>query len=298
MSNRIIKNKVNISKENKIHFWSIFTTGLVGLFSLWLGVSIQDDINSKNALETKKLARYQMVEAVYPRYEKYIDTCGYVFYDFMEMAELPIYDSVALRLVGDYYQREHAQVVEAMINSVNFLCSSRYYFAENIQEQISINNVSILFGLRLLDYNNTFLDDLIAQKRVGNSINDSIVLELRNSYYTMNTIPYRKQVENMICKKCERLFNTISTHGNDKRCIVDNVVYEMVFLPYINNFEIFLKELTAGPENSNNLGKHIFLLVICIILSLCLCAFLLWYVFDNKVFIRKEEFKEEKHPTN
>ena len=48
MSNNRSRHRINITPENKIQFWTIFTTALVGLFSLWIGITIQDDINTKN----------------------------------------------------------------------------------------------------------------------------------------------------------------------------------------------------------------------------------------------------------
>ncbi|MBQ3946443.1 MAG: hypothetical protein II670_12670 [Alphaproteobacteria bacterium] len=281
MLNRF-RNRVNISKENKVHFWSIFTTAIVGLFSLWLGVSIQDDINTKNAVETEKLARYQMVEAVYPKYEQFIDTCGYVFYDFLERAELPQNDSYTINNVGDYYRLEQTAVTEAMLNSTNFSCSSKFYFAKQSQEKICKNNVAILFGLRLLDRNNTFLYDILNRKNA--SMDKSIALELKSSYYTTNIIPYREQVEQEIGNKTNKLINLIKTHENDTNYIVNNIVYNFVFLPYINNFEIFLQELSAGSNNSKHTSQHILMFIACIIIGFCLCLIILRIVFGVKIF--------------
>lgn len=292
MLNKIIKKKVNITKENKVHFWSIFTTGLVGLFSLWLGVAIQDDINSKNARETQKLARYQMVEAVYPKFEQYIDTSGYVFYDFLEIDEMPVENKA--ELVGGYYLQDQTSVVEAMVNSVNFLCSSRYYFGAKAQEQVCKNNVSILFGLRLLDQNHAFLDDVIKQWSKSPSINDSIRVELRNSFYTKNLFSYRQQVEKHICAKSNVLINKLKTCENDTSSLINAVVYDLIFLPYIDNFNIFSQEMSPAPDVSHHLGKHIILFAICILFGLFFCLFLMRFVFDVKVFIKEEHLQDSQ----
>lgn len=286
MLNRI-RNRINISKENKIHFWSIFTTAIVGLFSLWLGVTIQDDINTKNAVETEKLARYQMVEAVYPKYEQFIDTCGYVFYDFLEKAELPKNDSNTINNVGEYYRLEKEAITQAMLNSTNFSCSSKFYFAQLSQEQICKNNVAILFGLRLLDRNNTFLYDILNHK--NELIEESITSELKSSYYTTNIIPYREQVEKEISNKTNDLIKKIKPHENDTSYIVDNVVYEFVFLPYINSFEIFLQELSAGSNNTKHTGQYILMFAACIVFGFCLCLVILRIVFGVRIFIPKEK---------
>lgn len=285
MLNRL-RNRVNISKENKIYFWSIFTTAIVGLFSLWLGVSIQDDINTRNAVETEKLARYQMVEAVYPKYEQFIDTCGYVFYDFFERAKLPKNDSNTINNVGDYFRLEQDAVTQSMLNSTNFSCSSKFYFAKQSQEQICKNNVSILFGLRLLDRNNAFLSDILNHKNI--LVNESIALELNSSYYTTNIIPYREQVEQEISNKTNNLISLLKTHENDTNYIVNNVIYDFVFLPYINNFEIFLQELSASPNNTKHTSQHILMFIACIIIGFCLCLIILRIVFGVKLFVPKE----------
>jgi len=281
MLNRI-RNRINLSKENKIYFWSIFTTAIVGLFSLWLGVAIQDDINTKNAVETEKLARYQMVEAVYPKYKQFIDTCGYVFFDFLERAELPKNDYNTIKNVGDYYRLEQTAVTEAMLNSTNFSCCSKYYFAKKSQEQISKNNVAILFGLRLLDRNNTFVNEIMNCN--NERIDEYINLELKNSYYTTNIIPFREQVEQEIYCIINNLISKIKTHENDTEYIENNVVYNLIFLPYINNFEVFLQELSAGSNNTKHTGQHILMFAACIVFGFCLCLIILRIVFGVKIF--------------
>lgn len=290
MSCNIFKNKVNITTENKVYFWSIFTTGLVGLFSLWLGIAIQDDINSKNARETQKLARYQMVEAVYPKFEQYIDTSGLVFYDFLEIEETPVENKA--ELVGRYYLQNQTSFVEAMLNSVNFLCNSRYYFGAEAQEQVCRNNVSILFGLRLLDQEHAFLNEVIKQWSNSPNINDSIKIELRNSFYTKNLFSYRQQAEDYICAKSNALIGKFKTAEKNTSSLVDAVVYDLIFTPYIDNFNIFSQEMSPAPDVSQHLGKHIILFAFCIISGLFFCIFLLRFVFDVRIFTK------EKNPQN
>ena len=41
--------KTRLTDEQRVQFWGIFSTALVGLFSFWLGIAIQDDISTKNA---------------------------------------------------------------------------------------------------------------------------------------------------------------------------------------------------------------------------------------------------------
>lgn len=284
------RNSINIDKENKIHFWSIFTTAIVGLFSLWLGITIQDDINTKNALETQKLARYQMVEAIFPKFEQFIDTSGLVFLEFFKIYESEV-DNNKAELAGDFYLHNKEKVYQVMLNAANFVSNSKYYFDGEAQEMLCKNNVAITFGLHLIYPNNTNLLEFIKQWKDCKNINDSIIVELNNSVYTTDMISYRKQVEKEMCKKVNALFKTIRQNDGDTNLIVNSVVHDFIFLPYIENFNIYSNELSP-TSISRHLVKHITILLICIILGLCVFLLLLRFVFDVRIFIQKETIED------
>lgn len=283
----MLKHKVNLSSENKVHFWSIFTTGVVGLFSLWLGIAIQDDINTKNAKETQKLARYQMVEAVYPKFSQYIDTGGYVFFDLIEMSNSISEDSIVGKL-GEYYNNEQNQFIETMKNSVNFMCDNRYYFGKIAQEKICENNTSILFGMRLAENHCSFLQSMVSC-RTCNDLNGLITKELCSAYYAKNTFSFKNQTIDNIQKKANELWKKNRANGMDSLSLMNTALYSFIFVPYIENFNIYSEELIPNDEVTSHLLKHIFVLVGCIILSLVLCVALLHYVFGINIIIKKQK---------
>lgn len=296
MSGKFRKRKVNISHQDKIQFWSIFTTGVVGLFSLWIGITIQDDINTKNAKETQKLARYQMAEAIYPKFVEYIDTCGYVFYDLMEITNTASFSSdskeYVINKVGSYYDREKIPFIETMNNSVNYMSDNQYYlgaiFGKELQERICKNNTSILFGLRLLKHNNEFLFSILNWQN-SEHIQDSITLELSNSYYVKNTIAFKEEINKGILDNYKQFCDNIQEHKSDSSAIVNNAIYQFIFLSYIDNFNIYSQELVPSKDVTSHIGKHIILLVGCILLGLLLFVFLLKHVFGVDKIIQKEE---------
>ena len=296
MSGKTRKRKVNIARQDKIQFWSIFTTGLVGLFSLWLGITIQDDINTKNAKETQKLARYQMAEAIYPKFVEYVDTCGYVFYDLIEIANTSSLSADpkenTINQVGSYYRREQISFIETMNNSVNYMSDNQYYlgaiFGKELQERICKNNTSILFGLRLLRHNNAFLFSILNWQN-NEYARDSIALELSNSYYIKNTLSFKDQVNNGIFDNYQLLCDNVSSHGNDTTAIVNNAIYQFIFLPYLDNFDIYSQELVPSEDVTSHIGKHIILLTGCVILGLLLFVFLLKHVFGGTIFSKENE---------
>lgn len=283
----MFKRKVNLSPENKVHFWSIFTTGVVGLFSLWLGIAIQDDINTKNAKETQKLARYQMVEAVYPKFSQYIDTGGYVFFDLMEMANSISEDSIVAKL-GEYYYNEQNQFIETMKNSVNFMCDNRYYFGKKAQEKICENNTSILFGMRLVEDHCTFLNNIISCN-TSIDLNNLISRELSGAYYAKNTFSFREQTIDNIQKKTNELWGTKKRMDKDSSFLMNASLYHFIFVPYIENFNIYSEELIPNDEVTSHMLKHILILVGCVFLSLVLCVVLLHYVFGIDIIVKKQK---------
>lgn len=296
MFGKLGKRKLNIDRQDKIQFWSIFSTGLVGLFSLWLGITIQDDINTKNAKETQKLARYQMAEAIYPKFVEYIDTCGYVFYDLMEIANtsslLSNPKENLVDKVGAYYKREQIPFIETMNNSVNFMNDNQYYlgaiFGKNLQQRICTNNTSILFGLRLLKRNNSALFSILNWQDCEHP-QDSIALELSNSYYVKNTIAFKDEASKGVYDNYMAFCDNIQSHKNDSIAIVNNAIYQFIFLPYLDNFNIYSQELVPSEDVSSHMWKHIILLAGCIILGLLLFAFLLKHVFGGSFYAKEKE---------
>lgn len=288
--------KINITSENRIHFWSIFTTALVGLFSLWMGISIQDDINTKNAKETQKLARYQMVEALYPKFSQYIDTGYYIFFDMLKYHNIEQVGSLKGEIadsIGAYYSRNQTAFITAMINSVNFMGDTRYYFGKEAQRKICQNNTSILFGLRMLADDNTFLYKVLNNWKPVKDAKDSIVIELCASYYAKNVFSFRESANDYIYEKCNKFQKDVEKKQLDSAQVVSCAVYDFIFQPYIDNYNVYTQELMPSEEVSSHIGKHILILVGCILLGLLLSIAILKHVFGvQNLFIRKEDIKK------
>lgn len=267
-----------LSAEQRVQFWSIFSTAVVGLFSFWLGIAIQDDISSKNARETQKLARYQMVEAVYPKYTQFIDTGGYVFYDLVGFAS---FDEQGCRTaLKEYLEEELMPFVETMKNSVNFMSDNRYYFGNDVQRRICQNNIAILFGLRMLEPRNTLLQKLTCADAEADAV---VTAELRNPYYIKELISYRKDVAASLRERTSDFLKIGDTS-------IASVAYSFMFLPYIDNFNIYSQELTPNDDVGSHLLKHILMLLGCIILGLFISVLLLKNVF-NKSLTNKNHLK-------
>ena len=293
MSSNHTRHRINITPENKIHFWSIFSTAIVGLFSLWIGITIQDDINTKNARETQKLARYQMTEAIYPKFVQYVDTCGYVFYDLLEFTDPDQYldQKTIVDSVGAYYSRERGSFTEAMSNSVNFLCDNQYYlgsiFGKESHTRICKNNASILFGLRLLSHRNKKLFHITKHWQNTPSLQDSITLELRDSYYAKNVYSYRKEACDGILENYMVFYDNVAKQGFDSTQIVNNAVYQFIFAPYFDNFNVYSQELVPSEDVKSHIWKHLLLLVGSIVLGLALSLVLLKRLFGIDNFFVK-----------
>lgn len=263
---------VSMTAEQRVQFWSIFTTAVVALFTFWLGIAIQDDISTKNARETQKLARYQMVEAVYPKYTQFIDTGGYVFYDLIGFASLD--ERQTREALEEYLEMEMIPFVETMKNSVNFMSDNRYYFGNDVQRRICQNNIAILLGLRMLEPRSA-LPALLS----GTDVDKAIEAELRNPYYIKELISYRDEVTESLVERTREFLNA----GDTSKAAV---AYELMFLPYIDNFNIYSQELTPNDDVGSHLWKHILMLAACILLGLLLSTVILKYVF--KITFNKE----------
>ena len=299
MSSKSKKRRIQISYQDRVQFWSIFATGLVGLFSLWLGITIQDDINTKNARETQKLARYQMAEAIYPKFVEYIDTCGYVFYDLLEITNAVSLsqntEDDVINSVGVYYEKQQIPFIETMNNTVNYMNDNQYYlgaiFGKKLQERICTNNASILFGLRLLKRNNEFLFTALEWQ---DRYQDAISRELSNAYYIKNTITFKDEVTKGVSANYKMFCDGVRDHKNDTTTVVNHAVYQFLFLPYIDNFNILSQELVPTEDVTSHMGKHIVLLVGCVLLGLLLFVLLLRHVFGVSFYSQEKEILEEK----
>lgn len=299
MSNKHLRHRINITPENKIHFWSIFTTAVVGLFSMWIGVTIQDDVNTKNARETQKLARYQMTEAIYPKFVQYVDTCGYVFYDLLEYTDPDLYldQTIVIDSVGAYYLRERSAFTEAMSNSVNFLCDNQYYlgsiFGKASHTRICKNNASILFGLRLLSHRNKKLFHITKYWKDEKSLRDSIAMELRDPYYAKNVYSYRKEACEGIFENYQVFYENVEKQNLDSIKTISNAVYQFIFAPYFDNFNVYSQELIPSEDVKSHIWKHFMLLIGSIVLGLLICVILLKRVFGIDIFVRNNEQNTE-----
>ena len=300
MSNKKIRHRIDITPENKIQFWSIFTTAVVGLFSMWIGVTIQDDINLKNALETHKLARYQKAEAIYPKFVQYVDTCGVVFYDLLKYTDPDMFfdQNAMIDSVGAYYFRERAAFTEAMSNSVNFLCDNQYYlgsiFGKESHERLCKNNASILFGMRLLSHHYKKLFHIANHWNNTSSVKDSIARELHDPYYAKNVYSYKKEACKGIFDNYKVFSNNIEKQGHDSIKIINNAVYQFIFAPYFDNFNVYSQELVPAEDPKSQTWKHFFVLIESIVLSLLICVFLLKRVFGiEHIFVRNTKEEDE-----
>lgn len=282
------RKRVNVSHQDRIQFWSIFTTGLVGLFSLWLGITIQDDINTKNARETQKLARYQKAEALYPKFEEYIDTSDFVFYDLIGIANNTMLSSdnnkKVVDSVGAYYKREQSLFREAMMNSVNYINGNQYYlgaiFGKKQQERICVNSASILFGLRLLENNDKLLYSMLSWQG-KEQVMDNLSMELSNKVYRNNTLAFNEEIRDGLYNNYKLFHDNTHGHSGDSMAVVNNAIYQFIFLPYIDNFNVFTQELEPSQDVTSHIGKHIALLSGCILLGLLFFQFLLKRVFKG-----------------
>ena len=302
MSNNHTRHRINISPENKIQFWSIFSTALVGLFSLWIGITIQDDINTKNARETQKLARYQMTEAIYPKFVQFVDTCGYVFYDLLEYTDPEQYTdrNTVVDAVGAYYSRERAAFTEAMSNSVNFLCDNQYYlgsiFGKESHKRICKNNASILFGLRLLSHRNKKLFKITDRWQNCPSLHDSITLELHDPYYAKNVYSYRKEACDGILENYQIFHDNVAKQGFDSLQTVNNAVYQFIFAPYFDNFNVYSQQLVPSEDVKSHLWKHLLMLIGSVVLGLLISLVLLKRLFGiDHFFVKNNDITNDKN---
>lgn len=300
MSNKNGRYRINISPENKVHFWSIFTTAVVGLFSLWMGITIQDDINTKNARETQKLARYQMTEAIYPKFVQFVDTCGFVFYDLLEYTGSDRYldQQTVVDSVGAYFFRERSAFTEAMSNSVNYLCDNQYYlgsiFGKDSHTRFCKNNASILFGLRLLSHRYKKLFYVTQCWQNVGSLRDSIAAELRDPYYARNVYSYREEARDGILENYRIFYKNVEKQGFDSTAIINNAVYQFIFAPYFDNFNVYSQKLVPSGDVKSHIGKHLVLLVGSILIGLLLCLALLKYVFGvGRIVVRNTNQNSE-----
>ena len=228
-----------------------------------------------------------MVEAVYPKFSQYIDTGGYVFFDLMEISNTIDGDSI-VKTVGEYYREEQMPFIETMKNSVNFMCDNRYYFGKESQEKICENNTLILLGMRLLENRNAFLFESLSLKD-ENTTRVNIGKELGGSYYAKNTFSFKEQTIENIQNKYIVFLDDLNGKISDSSYVVNNAVYQFIYIPYIDNFNIYSEELIPNDDVKSHIWKHIFILIGCVFLSLLLCIFLLRYVFDVKAIIKMEK---------
>ncbi len=213
-----------------------------------------------------------------------------MFYDLLEYTDPDQYldRKTIVDSVGAYYSRERGPFTEAMSNSVNFLCDNQYYlgsiFGKESHTRICKNNASILFGLRLLSQRYKKLFYITKHWQNTPTLQDSISLELRDSYYAKNVYSYRKEACDGILENYREFYANVEKQGFDSAQIVNNAIYQFIFAPYFDNFNVYSQELVPSEDVKSHIWKHLFLLIGSIVIGLVLSLVLLKRLFGIEHF--------------
>jgi hypothetical protein len=202
--------------------------------------------------------------------------------------------------VGAYYSRERAAFTEAMSNSVNFLCDNQYYlgsiFGKESHTRICKNNASILFGLRLLSHRNKKLFKITDRWQNCPSLQDSITLELRDPYYAKNVYSYRKEACDGILENYQVFYDNVAKQGFDSTQTVNNAVYQFIFAPYFDNFNVYSQQLVPSEDVKSHLWKHLVMLIGSVILGLLISLVLLKRLFGiDHFFVKNNDITNDKN---
>ena len=185
-----------------------------------------------------------------------------------------------------------------MSNSVNFLCDNQYYlgsiFGKESHTRICKNNASILFGLRLLSHRNKKLFHITKHWQNTDALRDSIAKELHDSYYAKNVYSYRQEACDGILENYKVFYDNIEQQGFDSAKIVNNAVYQFIFAPYFDNFNVYSQELVPSEDVKSHIWKHLVLLIGSIVIGLLISLILLKRLFGiDHIIVRKNDQNTE-----
>lgn len=142
-----------LTSEKRIQFWTITSTMFSTILVFWLGFTIQYFVLEKNTeadIEAEQNVRFQLINHIYPMYqEQHIKTSQILAKckSTMDGTEGLCQDDRYLALMEAIDIDELCNAAE---KSAYIMDKARYYFGGDIHQEISRNNMTLLFGSKVL----------------------------------------------------------------------------------------------------------------------------------------------------
>jgi len=150
-----------LSPENKVSFWSIASSTIIGIITFWLGFSMQYFVYNSTTSEASKLSHYEVIDKFTPIYDEYMDSTTVsvldsICYLFSLHSDN---DSVLTECLKDY--------VNDSINESNLMYTAQrtidvmqklvpYYTNQDDKDSIYINCHLLLRGMDILNYGKSY----------------------------------------------------------------------------------------------------------------------------------------------
>ena len=184
-----------LTSEKRIQFWTITSTMFSTILMFWLGFTIQYFVLEKNTeaeLEAEQNVHFQLVNHIYPIYQEQHFENSQILAAYHSMKNrverLKLDDS----MISLFLAKDLEKICDAAVKSAYIMDKARFYFDEDVHQQISANNMMLFYGAKMISM---FRPDNI-QNIDSISIRDSIDLSSRlvTMHWSEDTILKRKMI--------------------------------------------------------------------------------------------------------
>ena len=300
------KNKYkHLSPENKGAFWSIISSVIIGVFSCWLGISVQFFVYNSTRTESSKLAHYQVVDKFRPIYKEMFDSCSYRFFEeyykaigSAQKSKDKLNADEYMRIINGEISPQEINTVEAKmlyflsnkdnwedINHTAKKCieisgSIAPYLDSENSEKLLHNNSIMLVGSQLFETLNstTILDSL---SFVNKCIDDYIRVCVRSG------VSPNKNLRGIYEKGYSLYKNYSAIEHNNSNSIVKKLpimlqLLRFSLIPMMENVKIITSEFSPKSTINKPMWISVIILLVCVFIGYMLFRIILMIFFDKK----------------
>lgn len=238
-----------LSPENKGAFWSVTVSAVFGIFTCWLGFSVQYLINDSMQTESEKVAHHQIVDRFMPLYEELSDSCSNVvfktLYKSLAYSETPNGKERSNNMLYIFFldNNNWDNIIHTTKKTIEISSRLAPYVDEDVRNSLIENNTLMFIGCQLIGElkNADILDEF--------SFVDKLSEEYLNEV-PRNTINPNTSGLMYIYKECYPEYLDIKKNDNREKAL--KVIVDFLTSPMIINTDFLRKEIWQSKEINNN----------------------------------------------
>lgn len=256
----------DLSRESKGHFWVITTNCLVVLVTFWMGITIQYMVYNMRTEEQDQIARYQIVDKMYPMYQRVYESSGVLIGKMF----LCLQEKNPQAEMSKLLAKNTDQIIETAEQSIPVMEKALYYVNKETADSIRKYNVQIKTMLKLIQW--TSYEGQMSEKQLRDSIQLFMAQEEIFFMSLSDEFP-------------DKMFETIQT-GRKLPEGMKVIAAQTMAMPIVKNFKELRDEMFKYPQ-TNFVSNRILLYAITIFIASCIVMFLIWRIILRMTFKTK-----------